>query len=71
VRFAWKAIRHNRWSGTYEGTVFRGIPSPQGQRFSVEHVHSYRLADNRLAEHWVVRDDFGMMFQTGAISTSQ
>ena len=64
-------VCHNRWSGTYEGTVFRGIPSPQGRRFSVEHVHIYRIADDRLAEHWVVRDDFGMMLQTGAISPSR
>jgi predicted ester cyclase len=64
-------VCHNRWSGTYQGAVFRGIPSPLGKRFSVEHIHIYRIADSRLAEHWVVRDDFGMMLQTGAISTSQ
>jgi predicted ester cyclase len=63
-------VCHNRWSGTYDGKVFRGIPSPQGKRFSVEHVHIYRIAYGRLAEHWVVRDDLGMMLQTGAISTA-
>ena len=63
-------VCHNRWSGTYQGTIFRGVPSPQGKRFSVEHVHIYRIADDRIAEHWVVRDDLGMMLQTGAISTS-
>jgi predicted ester cyclase len=62
-------VCHNRWSGTYEGTMFRGVPSPKGKRFSVEHVHIYRIADERIAEHWVVRDDLGMMLQTGAIST--
>jgi predicted ester cyclase len=60
----------NRWSGTYGGRVFRGVPTSQGERFSVEHVHIYRLTDGRIAEHWVVRDDLGMMLQTGAISTS-
>ena len=63
-------VCHNRWSGTYQGSVFRGVPSPQGKRFAVEHIHIYRISDNRLAEHWVVRDDLGMMLQTGAISTS-
>ena len=63
-------VCHNSWSGTYEGEVFRGIPTARGKRFSVEHIHIYRIADNRIAEHWVVRDDLGMMFQTGAISTS-
>ena len=46
------------------------MPTPQGKPFSVEHVHIYRIADDRIAEHWVVRDDLGMMLQTGAISTS-
>jgi predicted ester cyclase len=62
-------VCHNSWSGTYGGKVFRGVPSPQGKRFSVEHVHIYRITDDRIAEHWVVRDDLGMMLQTGAIST--
>ncbi|MFN2612500.1 MAG: ester cyclase [Solirubrobacterales bacterium] len=60
---------HNRWSGTYGGKSFRGLPTTPGERFSVEHVHIYRIADHRIAEHWVVRDDLGMMRQTGAIST--
>jgi predicted ester cyclase len=63
-------VCHNRWSGTYGGGVFRGFPTSQGERFSVEHVHIYRITDNRIAEHWVVRDDLAMMLQTGAISTS-
>jgi predicted ester cyclase len=63
-------VCHNSWSGTYEGKVFRGVPSPQGKRFSVEHVHIYRITDSRIVEHWVVRDDLGMMLQTGAISTA-
>ena len=41
-----------------------------GKWFAVEHVHIYRIADGRIAEHWVVRDDLGMMLQTGAISTA-
>jgi predicted ester cyclase len=63
-------VCHNRWSGTYGGKAFRGVATSQGERFSVEHVHIYRLTDNRIAEHWVVRDDLGMMLQLGAISTS-
>ncbi len=63
-------VCHNRWSGTYGGRVFRGLPTSPGEQFSVEHVHIYRIAGNRLAEHWVVRDDLAMMLQTGAISTT-
>jgi len=62
-------VCHNTWSGTYGGDVFRGIPTVEGSRFSVEHVHIYRLTEGRIAEHWVVRDDLGMMVQIGAVST--
>jgi predicted ester cyclase len=61
---------HNTWRGTYGGNVFRGVPTPEGERFSVEHVHLYRLSDQRIAEHWVVRDGLAMMLQLGAISRS-
>jgi predicted ester cyclase len=63
-------VCHNTWSGTYGGNVFRGVPTPEGRRFAVEHVHVYRITDHRIAEHWVVRDDLGMMLQTGAIPSS-
>ena len=61
-------VCHNRWSGTYGGTMFRGIPTPEGKSFSVEHLHIYRVIGGRIAEHWVVRDDLAMMLQIGAIT---
>jgi predicted ester cyclase len=60
-------VCHNRWSGTWSGSVFRGVATPAGKRFSVEHIHIYRVKDGQLIEHWVVRDDLGMMLQVGAI----
>jgi predicted ester cyclase len=60
-------VCHNRWSGTYGGPVFRGVPTPSGERFSVEHIHIYRVSEVRIAEHWVVRDDLAMMQQLGAV----
>jgi predicted ester cyclase len=63
-------VCHSAWSGTYGGTNFRSVPTPQGKRFSVEHIHIYRIAQGRIAEHWVVRDDLGMMLQLGAIPAS-
>ena len=62
-------VCHNTWNGSYGGDVFRGVPAVRGNRFSVDHIHVYRLAEGRIAEHWVVRDDLGMMLQIGAIST--
>ena len=64
-------VCHNRWSGTYAGTSFRGVPTPEGNRFSAEHIHIYRISEGRIIEHWVVRDDLGMMQQLGALSTSE
>jgi predicted ester cyclase len=61
-------VCHNTWSGTYGGKLFRGVPTSQSNRFSVEHMHIYRMAEGRIAEHWVVRDDLAMMQQIGAIS---
>ena len=58
---------HNRWSGTWNGTVFRGLPTRSGKRFSVEHMHVYRVENRQLVEHWVVRDDLAMMLQIGAL----
>jgi predicted ester cyclase len=60
-------VCHNRWSGTYRGSIFRGVATPDGERFAVEHIHIYRLSEGRIAEHWVVRDDLAMMQQLGAV----
>lgn len=52
-------------SGTHEGE-FVGI-APTGRRFSVKHVHWFRLAGGKVVEQWSVRDDLGQMQQLGAI----
>src|SRR5262249_44613941 len=53
------------WRGTFEGR-FIGIQGT-GKPFAVQHIHIFRLRDGKIAEHWAVRDDLGMMQQTGAI----
>jgi steroid delta-isomerase-like uncharacterized protein len=50
-------------SGTHEGELL-GIP-PTGERFAVQQVHWFRVAGGKVAEHWAVRDDLGMMRQLG------
>jgi predicted ester cyclase len=55
------------WSGTYGAPHFRGAPILTAATFSTEHIHIYRLADGKLAEHWVVRDDLAMLRQLGAL----
>jgi len=42
--------------------------APTGRSFSVDHIHVYRLEDGRIAEHWGVRDDLGMLHQLGHLT---
>ena len=60
-------VCHIRWSGTWGGSIFRGVSTQLGKTFSVEHIHIYRVEGHQLVEHWVVRDDLGMMQQVGAL----
>jgi predicted ester cyclase len=41
---------------------------PTGRSFAVEHVHVYRLEGGRIAEHWGVRDDLGMLRAIGHLN---
>ena len=56
-----------RWTstGTHEGDLF-GIPAT-GNQVKVTATVWYRVADGRLAEGWINRDDLGMMRQLGVI----
>jgi predicted SnoaL-like aldol condensation-catalyzing enzyme len=56
-------VREAEW----QGAAFRGVPTPKGKRIAVEQVHVFRVRDGKLAEHWVVRDDLGMMKQLGVL----
>jgi predicted ester cyclase len=55
------------WTGTYGGAQFRGLAVAAAGSFSVEHIHIYRVVEQKLAEHWVVRDDLAMLRQLGAL----
>lgn len=44
-----------------------GIPA-SGNHVVMEAIHIHRLSENKLAEHWVARDDLEMMRQIGAVS---
>ena len=57
------------WSGTYSAPQFRGLAIATPAAFSAEHIHIYRIADGKLAEHWVVRDDLTMLRQLGALQS--
>ena len=52
-------------SGTHEGELW-GI-APTGKRFAVQQSHWFRVVDGKVAEHWAVRDDLGMLRQLGVL----
>ena len=53
-------------SGTHQGEELWRI-KPTGKRFAVQQAHFIRVADGKIAEHWAVRDDLGLMRQLGAM----
>lgn len=54
------------FTGTHEGD-FMGIAAT-GNRVTMQTIHIYRFEDSRIAEHWAVRDEMGMMRQLGVVS---
>lgn len=60
-------VVHGVREGTWQADSFRGVATPTGKRVAVELVHIFRLEDGKIAEHWAVRDDLGMMQQLGAL----
>jgi predicted ester cyclase len=47
-----RIVARVRFSATQRGEL-DGVPAP-GRRLEVEHVHIWRVAQGRLAEHWMV-----------------
>jgi predicted ester cyclase len=58
------AVR-GKCSGTHEGALWD--ISPTGERFAVQQSHWFRVSDGKVAEHWAVRDDLGMLKQLGVL----
>ncbi len=60
-------VVYGRRDGTWQAPSFRGVDTPSSRPVSVELAHMFRLRDGKIAEHWAVRDDLGMMQQLGVI----
>jgi steroid delta-isomerase-like uncharacterized protein len=56
-----------RMTGTQTGPLdFARAPLPAtGREVSTEQIHVMRFANGKVVEHWVGRDDFGMLRQLG------
>ena len=42
--------------------------APTGKKFTVKHIHRFRLKEARIVEHFAVRDDLGMFQQLGHLN---
>jgi predicted ester cyclase len=40
---------------------------PTGREFAVRHVYIWRIADDKIVEHWGSRDDLGLLGQLGLL----
>ena len=47
-----------------EGGMLMTVP-PTGKAYTVQQIYIFRVANGKIAEHWAVRDDLGMMQQLG------
>ena len=52
--------------GTNLGKL-NGVIPPTGNRFAARQSHWYRVENDKLAEHWAVRDDLVTMLQLGVL----
>jgi len=64
-----KVVMRGTLSGTHKGD-FLGIP-PTGKHFTMTQIHIVHLVDGKVTDHWVNRDDLGMMQQLGVIAAPQ
>ncbi|MBI5103437.1 MAG: ester cyclase [Solirubrobacterales bacterium] len=56
-------VVHCTWHATHTGE-FMGIPAT-GRRIAVDQAHVFRITNDKIAEHWAVRDDLTMLRQMG------
>ena len=64
-----RVVMRVMFKGTHTGELM-GMPAT-GKSFSVQHIHMYRIEDDKIAEHWACRDDVGLMRQIGVIPDRQ
>lgn len=59
---------HVTSTGTMRGEL-AGMP-PSGKQATWDAIHIVRFRDGKLAEHWVVQDQLGMLQQLGFVPAS-
>ena len=60
-----KVVQLVTMSGRHTGPLMGGEPTDRA--FAVRHVYIWRIADDKIADHWGSRDDLGLLGQLGLL----
>jgi predicted ester cyclase len=60
-----KVVQLVTMSGRHTGPLMGREPT--GREFAVRHMYIWRIADDKIAEHWGSRDDLGLLGQLGLL----
>jgi predicted ester cyclase len=61
-KFVARVVMHGRHLGEFLGKA------PTGKEFATRQIHVWRIEDDKVVEHWSVRDDLGQALQLGLLS---
>ena len=60
-----KVVQRVVMSGRHTGPLIGREPT--GKEFAVRHTYIWRIADDKIVEHWGSRDDIGLLAQLGLL----
>jgi predicted ester cyclase len=63
-----KVVQRVIMSGRHTGSLMSFEPT--GREFAVRHIYIWRIAGDRIVEHWGSRDDLGLLGQLGLLQMS-
>jgi steroid delta-isomerase-like uncharacterized protein len=63
-----RVVARTTWRGTQSGTLW-GIP-PTGNRFTMDGIVIWRVANGQIAERWATVDQLGLLKQLGVLPSA-
>jgi predicted ester cyclase len=64
-----KVVQLVTMSGRHTGPLMGGEPT--GREFAVRHTYIWRIADDKIVDHWGSRDDLGLLAQLGLLPVGE
>jgi len=61
-----KVVQLVAMSGRHTGALMGHEPT--GKTFAVRHTYIWRIADDKIVDHWGSRDDLGLLAQLGVLT---